>query len=81
MNARSLTDRQIKILRVVVEGNGDWDARRIDLTVDYRYGPGGTTVLRELEELERLGLVSQDTSRSGVGGRWAATDVAQPYLE
>jgi hypothetical protein len=66
---------------VVAEGNGDWDARRIDLTVDARYGPGERTVLRELEALQRLGLVLRDDSRSGVGGRWQVTAAARPYIE
>jgi hypothetical protein len=81
MSDRSLSDRQLKILQVVAEGAGDWDARRIDLTVDSRYGPGSVTVLRELEELERLGFVIRDTSRSGLGGRWAVADIAKPFLE
>ena len=70
MSDTSLSDRQIKLLAVVAEGGGDWDARRIDLTVDARYGPGEGTVLQELEALQRLGLVVRDDSRSGVGGRW-----------
>jgi hypothetical protein len=45
------------LLAVVAEGGGDWDARRIDLTAHARYGPGPGTVLRELEELQQLGLV------------------------
>jgi hypothetical protein len=69
MSDTSLSDRQIKLLAVVAEGGGHWDARRIDLTVDARYGPGEGTVLQELEALQRLGLVVRDDSRSGVGGR------------
>jgi hypothetical protein len=75
-----LSDRQLKLLGVVAEGNGEWDARRIDLTSDARYGPGSTTVLRELEDLQDLGLVTRDDSRSGVGGRWKATAAAEPYM-
>jgi hypothetical protein len=74
-----LSDRQVKLLAVVAEGGGDWDARRIDLTVNSRYGPGEGTVLQELQALQRLGLVVRDDSRSGVGGRWKVTDTAQPY--
>jgi hypothetical protein len=75
------SDRQVKLLAVVAEGGGDWDARRIDLTVDARYGPGEGTVLQELEALQRLGLVVRDDSRSGVGGRWKVTSTARPYVQ
>jgi hypothetical protein len=81
MNDALLSDRQIKLLAVVAEGDGNWDARRIDLTVDARYGPGEETVLAELEALQRLGLVLRDDSRSGVGGRWQVTATAQPYIQ
>ena len=81
MNDAPLSDRQIKLLAVVAEGGGDWDARRIDLTADARYGPGNGTVLQELEALRGLGLVIRDDSRSGVGGRWKVTANARPYLE
>jgi hypothetical protein len=80
MSDTPLSDRQIKLLAVVAEGGGDWDARRIDLTVDARYGPGEVTVLQELEALQRLGLVVRDDSRSGVGGRWKVTATARPYI-
>jgi hypothetical protein len=76
----SLSDRQLKLLGVVAEGAGDWDARRIDITVDARYGPGDGTVLQELEALQGLGFVTRDDSRSGVGGRWNVTAAAHPYL-
>ena len=81
MSDTPLSDWQVKLLTVVAEGGGDWDARRIDLTVDARYGPGEGTVLRELEALERLGLVVRDDSRSGVGGRWKVTATARPYIQ
>lgn len=80
MTDTPLTDRQVKLLAVVTEGGGDWDARRIDLTIDARYGPGEGTVLQELEALQRLGLVARDDSRSGVGGRWKVTAAAGPYI-
>lgn len=73
--------RQIKLLGVVAEGHGDWDARRIDMTADARYGPGEGTVLQELEQLQVLGLVVRDDSRSGVGGRWTVTATARPYIQ
>jgi len=81
MSDTPLSDRQIKLLAVVAEGGGDWDARRIDLTIDARYGPGEGTVLRELETLQRLGLVVRDDTRSGVGGRWKVTATARPYIQ
>jgi hypothetical protein len=81
MSDAPLSDWQIKLLSVVAEGDGDWDARRIDLTVDVRYGPGEKNMLRELEALQRLGLVVRDDSRSGVGGRWKVTADARPYLQ
>jgi hypothetical protein len=80
MSDAPLSDRQTKLLAVVAEGAGDWDARRIDLTVDARYGPGEGTVLQELEALQRLGLVVRDDSRSGVGGRWKVTAAAPPSI-
>ena len=81
MSDTPLSDRQIKLLAVVAEGGGDWDARRIDLTADARYGPGDGTVLQELEALQGLGLVVRDDSRSGVGGRWRVTADARPYIQ
>jgi hypothetical protein len=81
MSDTDLSDRQIKLLAVVAEGGSDWDARRIDLTADARYGPGEGTVLQELEVLQRLGLVVRDDSRSGVGGRWKVTDTARPDFQ
>jgi DNA-binding PadR family transcriptional regulator len=77
----SLSDRQVKLLAVVAEGAGNWDARRIDLTINSRYGPGEGTVLQELQALARQGLVVRDDSRSGVGGRWAVTAAARPYIQ
>jgi hypothetical protein len=81
MSDASLSDRQIKLLRIVAEGGGNWDARRIDFTADARYGPGDGTVLQELEALQGLGLVVRDDSRSGVGGRWSVTANARPYIQ
>jgi hypothetical protein len=75
-----VSDRQVRLLAVVAEGGGDWDARWIDLTVDARFGPAEGTVLQELEVLARLGLVIRDDSRPGVGGRWMVTDAARPYI-
>ena len=81
MSDTPLSDRQARLLAVVAEGDGDWDARWIDLTVNSRYGPGEGTVLGELEALQQLGLVVRDDSRSGVGGRWRVTARARPYIQ
>jgi hypothetical protein len=75
-----VSDRQLRLLAVVAEGGGDWDARWINLTVDARFGPGEGTVLQELEVLARPGLVIRDDSRSGVGERWMVTDAARPHI-
>jgi hypothetical protein len=81
MSDAPLSDRQVRLLAVVAEGGGNWDARWIDVTVDARYGPGEGTVLQELEALARLGLVTRDDSRSGAGGRWAVTSAARRYIQ
>jgi hypothetical protein len=81
MSDAPLSGRQIKLLAVVAEGDGNWDARWIDLTVNSRYGPGEGTVLQELEALQRLGLVVRDDSRSGVGGRWKVTVAGRPHIQ
>jgi hypothetical protein len=81
MSDTPLSNWQVKLLAVVAEGGGDLDARQIDLRVSSRYGPGEGTVLRELEALQRLGLVVRDDSRSGVGGRWKVTATARPYIQ
>jgi hypothetical protein len=81
MSDAPLSDRQVKLLAVVAEGDGNWDARWIDLTVNSRYGAGEETVLQELEALQRLGLVARDDSRSGVGGRWKVIPAARPYIQ
>lgn len=74
VSAAVLTDQQTKLLKVVAEGDGAWDARRIDITCSARYGDKASngTILAQLQELEKLGLVKADNS-SGVGGRWATT--------
>lgn len=81
MSDTPLSEWQVKLLAVVAEGGGDLDARQIDLRVSSRYGPGEMTMLRELEALQRLGLVVRDDSRSGVGGRWNVTADARPYIQ
>jgi hypothetical protein len=81
MGGTPVSDRQARLLTIVAEGGGDWDARRIDITVNVRFGPGEGTVLQELEALQRLGLVVRDDSRSGAGGRWSVTAAARPYIQ
>ena len=81
MSDTPLSDWQVTLLSVVAEGGGDLDARQIDLRVSSRYGPGEKAMLRELEALQRLGLVVRDDSRSGVGGRWKVTETARPYIQ
>jgi len=76
-----IEDRQVELLAVVAEGGGDRDARRIDLSVSARLGPGEGTVLSELEGLARLGLVTRDDSRGGPGGRWAVTDAGRMHVQ
>jgi|HubBroStandDraft_6_1064221.scaffolds.fasta_scaffold2280943_2 hypothetical protein len=78
---QTLSIRQMKLLQVVAEGAGKWDARWIDITMTTRHGAGEVTVLRELQGLERLGLVVCDLSGSGVGGRWRVTSEAHVYLD
>lgn len=81
MSNVALSDRQVLLLKVVAEGGGLSDARRIDITFSSRHGAGETTVLRQLEELKRLGLVSQDTKSPGVGGCWAITSDGEACIE
>jgi hypothetical protein len=63
MSETPLSERQAGLLAVVAEGGWDWDARWIRLTTDARYGPGPGTVLRELAELQQLGLVVRPRGR------------------
>jgi hypothetical protein len=69
----SLDARFLALLALVRDGAGLRDARRLDLLVVTRLGPrNGATVLDELAELERRGLVRRGAG--GTGYRWAATD-------
>jgi hypothetical protein len=81
MNESLPSDRQRQLLRVVHEGDGDWDARYIDLTMGRRHRPVAITVLKELKILEDAGLIVSDVSGWGVGGRWAITPAALPYVQ
>jgi hypothetical protein len=62
MSDTSPSFRQIKLLGVVAEGGGDWDAQRIDMTADARYGPGEGTVLQELEHSRCWDWLSETTA-------------------
>jgi hypothetical protein len=80
MSAREPAEREIHLLALVAKGNGNSDARRIDLDMYRRFGGIGSTILNELVALREAGYVSQDVSRGGLGGRWAVTLDALPYL-
>jgi len=71
MSDPPLSDRQVKLLAVVAEGGGNWDARWVDLTVSARYGPGEGTILQELEALRDWGWLSEMTADRvlAAGGR------------
>jgi len=80
MSAVVPTERQRQLLAVVHQGAGEWDARYIDLTMGRRHRPTELTILQELQILEQAGLVASDVTGHGVGGRWAVTAAALPYL-
>ena len=62
MGGTPVSDRQVRLLAVVAEGGGDWDARRIDITVDTRSGPGEETVLQSLRRSSDWGCLSGTTA-------------------
>jgi len=69
----SLDARFLALLALVRDGTGLRDARQLDLMISMRFRPReGWTVLDELIELERRGLVRRATG--GTGYRWAVTD-------
>ena len=80
MTDPAVTERDLRLLGVVAEGQGEWDARRIDLTLSARHGAGELSVLEHLRALEENGLVAQDLSRGGLGGRWQVTPSGEVYL-
>lgn len=75
----SVDARFLTLLARVRDGVGLRDARRLDLLVSMRHEPReGATVLDELAELERRGLVRQG---AGGTGRWAVTDAGSEILD
>ena len=69
----SLDARFLASLALVRDGTGLRDARQLDLLISARFRPReGRTVLDELIELERRGLVRR--AAGGTGYRWAITD-------
>jgi hypothetical protein len=80
VTTRPPTDRELHILDIVADGDGDSDARRIDITMSQRFEGIDSTMLKELHALREAGYVTQELGRGGPGGRWAVTPAARPYL-
>jgi len=78
--SRPPTEREIHILSIVAAGNGNSDARRIDIDMSLLFEGIDTTMLKELHTLREAGYVTQELGRGGPGGRWAVTPAALPYL-
>ena len=75
----SLDARFLALLALVRDGTGLRDARQLDLLISAHYRPReGRTVLDELLELERRGLVRR--AAGGTGYRWAITDAGSEAL-
>jgi Immunity protein 35 len=75
----SLDARFLTLLALVRDGMGLRDARRLDRLVSMRHEPReDATVLEELAELERRGLVRRGAG--GTGYRWAVTDAGSVAL-
>jgi hypothetical protein len=75
----SLDGRFLALLALVRDGSGLRDARQLDLLISARYRPReGRTVLDELIELERRGLVRREAG--GTGYRWTVTDAGSEAL-
>jgi len=75
----SLDARFLTLLALVRDGTGPRDARQLDLLISTRFRPReGRTVLEELTELERRGLVRR--AAGGTGYRWAVTDTGAEAL-
>ena len=76
----SLDARFAALLALVRDGAGQRDARQLDLQINMRLTPReGATVLDELTELERRGLVRR--APGGTGYRWAVTDAGSAALK
>jgi hypothetical protein len=75
----SLDARFLALLALVRDGMGRRDARHLDLLISARHKPReGRTVLEELIELERRGLVRRGAG--GTGYRWTITDAGSEAL-
>lgn len=76
----SLDARFLALLSLVRDGMGRRDARQLDLLVSAHHEPRDHgTVLDELAELERRGLVRRGAG--GTGYRWTVTDAGSEALE
>ncbi|MFL5914886.1 MAG: hypothetical protein ACJ752_04515 [Gaiellaceae bacterium] len=73
-------DQPLRILSVVAEGQGLYDARRIDLIHSERGGTAEGTVLQELERLCERGLVERHADERSFGDRWAITPEGERAL-
>lgn len=75
----ALDARFLTLLALVRDGAGQRDARHLDLQVSTRHAPrDDATVLDELVELERRGLVRREAD--GTGYRWAVTSAGSAAL-
>lgn len=78
MSDAAPTERELRLLAVVGEGEGRWDARWIDVTTSIRHGPSDIGVHHELVALEAKGLVS--VRDGGTGGRWGLSPAGRDVL-
>lgn len=69
-----------RILGVVAEGLGQYDARRIDIIHSGRGGRAEGTVLQELERLQAAGLVDRRPDPRSFGDRWEITEEGERVL-
>lgn len=76
------SDRFTALLSLVRDGTGFRSGRHIELLINRRFPPRGhATVLDELAELERRGLVGQrPASQAAIGCRWQITDTGLESL-
>ena len=77
-----LDGRFVALLTRVRDGLSLRDARHLDLLISRRYSPREhATVLDELVDLERRGLVARRSGREGgVGYRWQTTNAGLESL-
>ena len=75
-----LDARFLALLALVRDGMGHRNVRHLDWLISARQEPrAGRTVLDELVELERRGLVRQEAG--GTGGQWGVTDAGAVALK